>query len=141
LKLFDIEETIFGGFSATALAGLPTLVVKFFTKTCTTTSFQICKQKLQQPPHICWHNNVYMEHELSVKPPCGFETLHRGIVEFLNAEVPNTNREETVRRSWATMKSDGMADPTEQTIRCMSMVMMTIPNPNPKPRTQEIQES
>jgi len=33
LKFFDIEETIFGGFSATALAGLPTLVVKFFTKT------------------------------------------------------------------------------------------------------------
>jgi hypothetical protein len=32
-----------------------------------------------------------MEHELSVKPPCSFETLDRGIVEFLNAEVPNTN--------------------------------------------------
>jgi hypothetical protein len=62
-------------------------------------------------------------------------------VEFLNAEVPNTNGEETARRSWATIKSDRMADPTEQTICCMSMVMMTIPNPNPKPRTQEIQES
>jgi hypothetical protein len=49
--------------------------------------------------------------------------------------------EETARRSRATIKSDRMADPTEQTICCMSMVMMTIPNPNPKPRTEEIQES